>query len=138
MVSKFNFVEHGHVENQIKGNRKMPQHGSKTADPLQTTTTPGVWVKWSTSTFLEHGQVEYQIKGNHECSNMVAITLAADPPPTRTYGRGQFKLKGITKCSNMIAEILQADTRPPRPSEMVSKFNFLEHGHVAYQIKRNH
>ena len=29
--------------------------------------------------FLEHGRVAYQINGNHECRNMVAIILPADP-----------------------------------------------------------
>ena len=31
------------------------------------------------STFSEHGHVAYEIKGNHECSNMVANILPADP-----------------------------------------------------------
>ena len=34
------------------------------------------------STFPEHGRVAYQINGNHECSNMVANILPADPPPS--------------------------------------------------------
>ena len=33
------------------------------------------------STISEHGHVAYQIKDNHECSNMVANILPADPPP---------------------------------------------------------
>ena len=61
------------------------------------------------STFSEHGHVAYQIKENHECSNMVANILPADPPPP-TLGMGS---------------IGQNST-------------FSEHGHVAYQIKGNH
>ena len=61
------------------------------------------------SALLEHSHVAYQITGNHECSNMVANILPADPSPT-TLGMGS---------------IGQNST-------------FSEHGHVAYQIKWNH
>ena len=56
----------------------MQQHGSKylPADPLPPHAPDSV----NRSTFSEHGHVAYQIKGNHECSNMVANILQADPP----------------------------------------------------------
>ena len=40
----------------------------------------------------------------------------------------------------MVASIFPAEPPPPDPRDGVnrSKFNFLEHGHVAYQIKWNH
>ena len=41
----------------------------------------------------------------------------------------------------MGANILPIDSYPPLPPDhgvKRSKFNFLEHGHVAYQIKDNH
>ena len=62
------------------------------------------------STFSEHGHVAYQIKEHHKCSNMVANTLPADPPPPPTLGMGSVG-KNTT---------------------------FSEHGHVAYQIEENH
>ena len=40
-----------------------------------------VGVKRSKFNFSEHGHVAYQIKENHECSNIVANILPADPPP---------------------------------------------------------
>ena len=43
--------------------------------------TPLTWSIGQKSTFSEHGHVAYQIKGNHECSNMVANILHADPLP---------------------------------------------------------
>ena len=39
--------------------------------------------------------------------------------------------------SNMIANILHADPSPITLGDG-SKFNFSQHGHVAYQIKGNH
>ena len=53
-----------------------------------------------------------------------------------------IKLKGITKGSNVVANILPADLPNPTPLDPEdgvkrSKFTFLEHGHVAYQIKGN-
>ena len=43
------------------------------------------------------------------------------------------------ECSNRVANILTAD-HPPHPGDGVSrpKYNFSEHGHVAYHIKENH
>ena len=41
------------------------------------------------STFSEHGDVAYEIKKNHECSNIVAHILPADPlPPNKPLGMG--------------------------------------------------
>ena len=73
------------------------------------------------STFSEHGHAAYQSKENHECSNVVANILPADPHPDPGVSRSKFmvmlhnKLKGITNAAT-----------------------FSEHGHVAYQIKGNH
>ena len=58
----------------------MQQHGSKyfTRNPH-----PQPWVlgqKLKIQLFSEHGPVAYQIKGNHECSNMEATILPAEPP----------------------------------------------------------
>ena len=36
---------------------------------------------WSVQLLAEHGHVAYRIKENHECSNMVAYILPADPRP---------------------------------------------------------
>ena len=38
----------------------------------------------------------------------------------------------------MVANILLADTTDQGDGVNRSKFNFLEHGHVAYQFKLNH
>ena len=65
------------------------------------------------STFSEHGCVAYQIKGNHECSNMVAKILHANPLPQdpRVWGQKiktqlfqnmvmlHNKLKGISNAA---------------------------------------
>ena len=83
------------------------------------------------SAFSEHGHVAYQIKENHECSNIVAYILPADPIPTAhpypdprdwansskfTIFQNMVMLhitsKGIAKCSNMVATILHADPPP--------------------------
>ena len=60
----------------------MQQHGNKyfARRPLPD---PPVESKGQNSTFSEHGVCAYQVKENHECSNMVAIILPADPhsPP---------------------------------------------------------
>ena len=42
--------------------------------------------KDQSSTFSEHGHVANQIKGNHECTNMVANILPADPQCPHTLG----------------------------------------------------
>ena len=52
-----------------------------------------------------------------------------------------IKLNGIMKCSNMVANILPTDT-PHAPDRrgigsIGQKSTFSEHGHVAYQIKRD-
>ena len=64
------------------------------------------------STLSEHGHVFDQIRENHECSNLVAHLLPADPlrPHPHTLGIGSI---GQTTTGS-------------------------EHGHVAYPIKGNH
>ena len=48
--------------------------------------TLGLGSKGQISTFSEHGHVANQMKGNHECSNMVANILPADPHAPRSIG----------------------------------------------------
>ena len=48
-------------------------------------TDPGDGLKRSIF-FSECGHVVYQLKGNHECSNMVANILAAEPLPDPGMG----------------------------------------------------
>ena len=85
----------------------MQQHGSKyfAARPPALTPDPVGGVKRSKLNLSEHSHVAYQIKWKHECNNMVAKILPADPPPPH-LGDGVKR----------------------------SKFNFSEYGHVAYQI----
>ena len=70
-------------------------------------------------TFSEHGHVAYQIKRNHQCSNMVANIMPADPPPDpgsqkvkkssfSDYGYVAYPIKDNCECSNMVANILPA------------------------------
>ena len=49
-----------------------------------------------------------------------------------------IKLNGITKCSKIVANIMHATIFPLRLRVERSKFNFSEHGIVAYQLKLNH
>ena len=87
-------------------------------------------------TFLEQGNVAYQIKGNHECTNMVANILPADPQYPHTLGMraiGQNSsfsecvmlhiiIYWNHKCSNKVAFFL-----PPGPPDLNCqkvKFNF--------------
>ena len=89
----------------------------------------------------------------HECSNMVAKLLHADPPSPQSfeggvkrsnstfleYGHGAYQIKGNDACSNMVAHILHAD--PARNWGGGSKgpnSTCSEYGHVAYKIKWNH
>ena len=88
--------------------------------------------KGQNSTFSEHGHVAFHIKWNHECSNMVAILLPADPPPPPNptlwgskgqnstfseHGHVAYQIKGYHDYSNMVANILPATpTHPPPPT----------------------
>ena len=55
------------------------------------------------STFSEHGHVAYQIKGNHDCSNMAANILPADPhPPPSPLPLGWGKKVKIQLFQNMV------------------------------------
>ena len=92
------------------------------ASRLQIPPRPTFGSKGQNSTFSEYGHVEYQIKWDHECSNMVAIILPADPPSTQgvkrlnptfsEHGHVAYQIKGNYECSKMIANILPADPQP--------------------------
>ena len=86
--------------------------------------------------FSEQCHVVYQIKGNQECSNMVANVLPADTPHARTHARTYARTHTHTHACT------HADTHTHTHNHghgaNRSKFNFLEHGHVAYQIYWNH
>ena len=111
------------------------------------------------STFSEHGHVAYQIKDNHECSNMVANILPADPPPPSTLDMRSVGLKvnffRTWSCciSNLRESRMQQHGSkyvasrppyhpPPPPGSGMEKIGqnstFSEYGHIAYQIKLNH
>ena len=145
----------------------MQHHGSNYFDHRPPMTLQMCSVGQNT-TFSEHGHVAYQINENHECSNMVANILPADPlpavhhpprppPPPPSLGMGPigqnatisehghvaYQINGIMKCSSMVANILPADPTHPHPFDpgvgvKRSKLSFSEHGHVAYQIKEDH
>ena len=105
-----------------------------------------LWVssKAQNSTFSEYGHVAYQIKVNHECSNMVANILPADPHFLTLEMRSKFNLfsehghvacqiKGNLKCSDMEANILAAAPPSfPGPGGLKGhNSTFSEHVYVA-------
>ena len=62
---------------------------------------PGDWFTRSKTTFSEHGHVTYQIKENHECSNMMANILLADPlapDPGDGVSRSKFNFSRTWSC----------------------------------------
>ena len=63
--------------------KEIRKCSSKVANicPEMPTPSPRPWGWGQNSTFSEHGHVAYQNKKNHECSNVVANILPADPPP---------------------------------------------------------
>ena len=65
------------------------------------THTLGMGSKGQNSIFSEHGHDAYQIKENHECSNMVANILLAEPPtaPSPPY-RSKFNFFITWSCRN--------------------------------------
>ena len=65
-------------------------------------------VKRSKYIFSEYGHIANQTKENHECSNMLANILPADPAP---------------------------ETPDPGMGSVGQNSTFSEHGHVTYQIK---
>ena len=80
----FTFSEHGHVayhkENQDCSNtvpKILPAYHPNPGDGFN---------RSKFNFFLEQGHVAYQIKGNHECTNMVANILPADPQYPHTLG----------------------------------------------------
>ena len=67
----------------------MQQHGSIYFARIPTIPPPptlGMGSKGQNSIFSEHCHVPYQIIENHECSNMVANILLADPLRPRPWG----------------------------------------------------
>ena len=102
----------------------MQQHGSKYFSLHPHPPDPAGGIKRSKFNYFRTCHVAYQIKWNHECSNMVANILSADPysllpptPPPRPSGgvnRSKFSFfqNMVIKCSNMVANILPADPYP--------------------------
>ena len=54
---------------------------------------PRGWGRGRNSTYSEYGHVAYQINLNHECSNMVANILLADPLPLPPLDPGGWDQK---------------------------------------------
>ena len=50
------------------------------------------------------------------------------------YGHFANQIKENHECSKIVATILRVDSPDPGDGVSRSKFNFLEHGPVAYQI----
>ena len=85
--------------------------------------------KRQNSTFSEHDHVAYHIKEKHECSNMVANILPAEPssPPSPDPGvkRSKFNFSRTwsdciqnqieSQMRNVVAYILPADPLLPPP-----------------------
>ena len=102
--------------------------------------------KGQNSTFSKYGHVAYQIKGNHECSNIVANILLADPlPQTPRNGVNRSKFSFFRIWSWWNHELQQHGSKyfarrsPPHVNMSIcQKSTFSEHSHVAYQIKGNH
>ena len=98
----------------------------------------------------------YHIKGKHECSNMVANILPAEPssPPSPDPGVKRSKFNFSRTWSDCIPNEIESRMRkrgsiyfarkpllpPPDPGGGVkmSKLTFSKYGHVAYQLKWNH
>ena len=97
----------------------MQQHGSK-----YFACSPPLPSEGQNSTFSEHGHAAHQ--RNRECSNMVATEV-----------RGTINMKHIKRDFGS-----KTCAGPPGwnlgDGIKMSKFKFLEQGHVAYQIKGNH
>ena len=106
--------------------------------------------------FTKQGHVAYQIKGNHECSNMVANILTADPHPHPDPGDGvkrskfkffkhhtAYQIKGNNEMQQHGNKYFT--NRPPTPiiptlgmGSIGQNKTLSEHDHVAYQIKGNY
>ena len=89
------------------------------------------------STFLEHCHAAYQIKENHEMQQHGNKYFARRPPtpPLRMGSVGQIKENRVCRP--------HYSTTYPDPGDGINRskfvfFMFLEHCHVAYQIKVNH
>ena len=99
------------MSNQMESNK----YSNMVANILSADLTPEPWVasKGQNLPFSEHGHVAFQIYLNHECSNMVANILHADPlsPTLEVESKGSkvnffqkmvmlhIKFSGITSAS---------------------------------------
>ena len=90
------------------------------------------------------------IKENHECSNMVANILPADPPTHHPNPWGgissslvqnmvmlHINLKRITNAATW-KQIFYSSPPPPPPQTLGMRSIGPEHAHVSYQFKENH
>ena len=89
-------------------------------------------VSRSNSIFTEHVHVAYQIKENHECSNIVANILHANPlpPPPPSERR-------IRNAATYSQIFFPEDPPIPGTESVGQNTSLLENGHVAYQIIEN-
>ena len=67
----------------------MQQHSSKDFAYRPQTLTLGMGSVGPKAFFSKHTYVAYQVKENHECSNMEANILPADPHPSHPDHRGR-------------------------------------------------
>ena len=79
-------------------------------------TTLGIGSKGKIPIFVEHGHVAYKIKWSHECSNMVANILPADPQGLNSTFSEHYHVAYQIKWNlNMLANMLPTDHPPPPP-----------------------
>ena len=99
----------------------MQQHGIKYfASGPPNTPRPWGWGH-KVQKLSEHGHVAYQIKENHNCSNMVANILSADPPDISTN----------MPC---LTPILAGDSSDSRNSSYLIRIRSLKLGY-GYSVK---
>ena len=116
---------------------------------------PGVGSISLNSTFSEHSHVAYQIKWNHKCSNLVANTVPADPPPWGQKGQNStfsehdhvaYQIKRGSQMQQPGSKYFAC--RPPPSSNLME--SLMHHGskyfqkshqckgkHIVHQLKKS-
>ena len=104
-----------------------------------THTHPRTWgSKGQNSAFSEeHGHATYQVKGNHECNNMVANILHADPPPLwggiqlfQSMVMLHIKLNGITNAATYVSPSIRRSwsvSENAHTSKLLYHMTYLDH-----------